>query len=35
LELGADVIVVGGAIVGNDNPAEAARAFHNQIMKTK
>ena len=35
LELGADVIVVGGAIIGNDNPAEAARAFHNQIMKTK
>jgi 3-hexulose-6-phosphate synthase len=31
VELGADFIVVGGAIGGNDNPAAAARAFHNQI----
>ncbi|MDP6504115.1 MAG: orotidine 5'-phosphate decarboxylase, partial [Planctomycetota bacterium] len=35
LEFGADAIVVGGAIIGNDNPAEAARAFHNQIMQSK
>lgn len=33
LELGADIVVVGGAIVGNDNPSEAAKAFHNQFRK--